>query len=116
MPERILVVDDDPAILEVIQIVLEEEGFEVATDDGLTAERYIKESIDLTLLDIWMHGVDGREISRKFKASGSKAVVILMSAHSEGEAAVVEARADGFLAKPFELDELVEVVRRHLDK
>jgi DNA-binding response OmpR family regulator len=95
---------------------LEEEGFEVAADDGLTVEKYTKEPVDLVLLDIWMRGVDGRDISRMFKAAGNKAIVILMSAHSEGESAVVEARADGFLAKPFELDELVDVVRGYLDK
>lgn len=114
MPRRILVVDDDPAILEVIKIVLEEEGYDVYTDDGHNHTQYGACPVDLILLDIWMRGVDGRTIARELSTSNHPAPVVLMSAHSDGEMSVVETGAAGFIAKPFELDELVDKVDSYL--
>lgn len=112
MAKRVLVVDDDPAILEVITIILAEEGYEVYVDDGSHWKDYPRSPVDLVLLDIWMHGADGRAIASELR--NHPAIVILMSAHSDGEAAVTQAGADGFIAKPFELEELVSLVNSHL--
>jgi DNA-binding response OmpR family regulator len=112
--KTVLVVDDDPAILEVIKIVLEEEGFVVYTDDGHSHQEYKCCPADLILLDIWMRGIDGRSIAKELKHGDHPAIVLLMSAHSDAETAVVETGADGFVAKPFELDDLVDVVKEYL--
>jgi DNA-binding response OmpR family regulator len=116
MSKRVLVVDDDPAILEVIQIVLEDEGYTVYTDDGFNRSDYRRSPVDLVLLDIWMRGIDGRMIAKQLKGAGHPAKVILMSAHGDAERAVDETGADGFMAKPFELDELVAMVAEYMDE
>lgn len=114
MTRRVLVVDDDPAILEVIKIVLEDEGFQVYTDDGSHRHDYPRSPVDLILLDIWMNGVDGRVIAKSLHDHKHPAKVVLMSAHSDGAQAVQLTGATGFIAKPFELDELVATVSQYL--
>lgn len=114
MSKCVLVIDDDPAILEVIQIVLEDEGYTVCTDDGMQPAHYVGHPFDLVLLDIWMRGIDGRTIARQLKDAQHPAKVILMSAHSDAAQTVQETDVDGFIAKPFELDELVTLVNRYL--
>jgi CheY-like chemotaxis protein len=114
MSKLILVVDDDPAIVEVLQIVLEEEGYRVLTDDGTTVKAGLLQQPDLVLLDVWMRGVDGRAIAYFIKHRNQPTKVVLMSAHSEAAKAVAETGADGFLAKPFDLDEVIEGVKMWL--
>jgi DNA-binding response OmpR family regulator len=111
---RILVIDDDPAIVEVLQIVLEDEGYTVLTDDGTAVEASLAKKPDLLLLDIWMRGIDGRAIAYRIKRSKQPITIILMSAHSEAAKAVDETGADNFIAKPFELDELIGLVKGYL--
>lgn len=114
MPERILVVDDDPAILEVIKLVLEDEGYEVTTNDGTDVGGILAESFDVALLDIWMRGTDGRIIARQIRTRNQPTKILLMSAHSDLAQSAKETNVDGFIAKPFELDELVEIVNRQI--
>jgi CheY-like chemotaxis protein len=114
MPERILVVDDDPAILEVLQLVLEDEGYEVVTNDGTNINEYLEHPFDLALLDIWMRGTDGRIIARQIRAHNHPTKILLMSAHSDLAQSAKETNVDGFIAKPFELDELVEMVNNYV--
>ena len=68
MTKKILVADDDPAILDALQMMLELEGYEVITTvDGETIYKMEKEYPDLLLLDIWMSGQDGRDICKYLK-------------------------------------------------
>ncbi len=116
MSRRVLIVDDDPAICEVCQIVLEDEGFEVYTDDGSNMADYVRSRADVILLDIWMQGIDGRTIAKQLKSQPNTGKVVLMSAHSDATpVSVRETGADDFLAKPFELDELITVVKRQVE-
>ena len=116
----ILVYDDEEPILEVIKIVLEEAGFKVITSvHGETAlsdiERY-KPSI--VLLDIWMKEIHGHEIVKKIKAKSlyKNMPVILISALNETESIANKVNADGFLKKPFDINELVCKVQYHILK
>lgn len=116
MSKSVFIVDDDVAILEVLQIVLEEEGYTVITDTG-SKMLAITSSIqpDVILLDIWMRGIDGRDLSRavKSKTELSSIPIILMSAHSHAGSVVEEAMADDFIEKPFDIETMLKVVQRY---
>lgn len=118
MKRKILVVDDDKDILEPITLLLEYEGYNVATTSkGEKAYTQIKSFIpDLILLDILMSGSDGRSICRKLKeqVETKKIPVIMFSAHPGAKYDAEECGADDFLAKPFELNELLSVVKKYL--
>jgi len=117
MKKKILVAEDDKAIIDVVTIILENEGYEVFTADQ---ESVINSTIkqhkpDVILLDIWLYGEDGVQIARNIKTkSETKDIpVILMSASNETEKITKEAKADGFLLKPFNIDDLLHTVRKH---
>lgn len=113
----IAVVDDDVAILEVISLVLQDEGYQVQTNTGSQVDQFIASlSPDLVLLDVWMQGLDGRDVARRLKNHTTTAdtPIILMSAHSEAIGSLKSARADSFLEKPFGMDELLQAVEQYL--
>lgn len=117
MTRRILIAEDDPAILDVLRLILEDEGYAVeCITDEATLREFPNGYPDLCVLDIWMPGWDGRELCRALKGSdATRAIPILLcSAHQDGELIAREAGADGFLAKPFDLDELLTTVARYL--
>lgn len=114
--KRILVADDDPAIVDCIQLILEDEGYDVETTlDGALVGKLIEKKPHVLLLDIWMSGYDGRDICKKLKANNStKGIpVILISANKDTEKISMEAGADDFIGKPFEIDELLEKVKKY---
>lgn len=116
MNKRIIVADDDPSILDVIKLILEDEGYEVETVlNGGTLLKLNKELPDLLLLDIWMSGHDGRDICRKLKKQNSTKhiPIILVSANRDVKKFAMEAGADGFIAKPFDIDHLIEIVKKY---
>jgi len=120
MTKKILIAEDDKAIVEVIKIILETEGYKTfSTDDGVTVVDLIKnEKPDLVLLDIWLSGEDGGKIARIVKSDKeiSDVPILLVSASQDTRRVAEEAGADGFLLKPFDIDELLQVVRKHLEK
>src|SRR5690242_3142912 len=102
--KRILIVDDDRAILEGIDILLQDAGYEteVSSKNGEFVEQALQKQIpDLIVLDILLSGHDGREICKKLKSQeATKNIpVILISAHPNAEKTAFEAGADDFLAK-----------------
>lgn len=114
--KKILVVDDDLAILDVLTIMLEDEGYEVeVSHDGKTEESVEKFAPDLILLDIWMSGVDGRIICKalKSKKTTKHIPVIMVSANKNVKKISQDAGADGFLSKPFEMKELFSIITEH---
>ena len=116
--KTILVVEDDLDILEVIKIILEEKNFSVLTLNN-SSEIFNKLKIvtpDLILLDIWMMGMDGLEITKKLKSSPitKQIPVVLLSAANEGEKKAKEVNADDFLAKPFEIEDLIQKINKNL--
>lgn len=117
--KRILVVDDDPDILDAIQFVLEDAGYNVETSQkGEYAESL--ESQDnlpnLLILDVLLSGKDGRMICQKLKNSQkTKDIPILMiSAHPNARQTVQEVGADDFLPKPFDISVLLSKVDKSM--
>jgi DNA-binding response OmpR family regulator len=114
-PKKIMIADDDPGIVDAIETLLEFEGYEViSTIDGATVLDMERELPDLLLLDIWMSGEDGRNICKKLKADEKlkHIPVIMVSASKDIKESAIAAGADDFLAKPFEMKELLEKIRR----
>lgn len=122
MPPRVLVVDDDPDILEVSRAVLTGAGYEVTTvDSGVEALRVTRTGrFDLVLLDINMPGMDGWETLRLLMADerGRSAPVVMFSVKGAIRDRIwgLQEGAADYITKPFEVDELVARVRRVLER
>jgi CheY-like chemotaxis protein len=116
--QKVLVADDEQAITELVAFALEMEGYIVIqAPDGPEALRLVmEEHPDLAMVDVMMPGLDGREVSRRIKAdpSTSDIPVLLFSAAPNPD--LTEARADGFMPKPFDVSKLVETVKRYIKK
>lgn len=116
--KKILVADDDPAIVDAIQMMLETVGYDVATTvDGKTVKDLRQEFPDLLLLDIWMSGEDGRDICKylKEREDTRHIPIIMISANKDTAKIAKEVGADDFVAKPFEMDELLHKVEKHIN-
>ena len=115
--KTVLVVEDDPSILVVVRLALQQQGYAVLTAVGaatvpLAAER----QPDVILLDIHMPGMDGPEVSRWLRADPATAhiPIILMSTRQDLRALSAQLPVDDQLPKPFALDELHAIVDRWL--
>jgi CheY-like chemotaxis protein len=115
---RVLVVDDDPDILDAIRFLLEDEGYAVTTTEkGDYAENLHDGNgglPDLIILDILLSGKDGRTICRilKSRPDTKHIPIVMISAHPDAEEAAYAVGADSFVAKPFDMFALLEVVER----
>lgn len=116
--KRVLIIDDDPDILLVLASVAEDAGYQVATIDGgdYLAQIDAGEPPDLILLDMLLSGQDGRQIARRLKgrATTRRIPILMLSAHPNAEREALAAGADGFLAKPFDLDTLQATIAAYL--
>jgi DNA-binding response OmpR family regulator len=115
---RILVVDDDPDILDAVRFTLEDEGYVVTTTEkGEYAENLHDGNgglPDVILLDVLLSGKDGRTICRNLKsrADTKHIPIIMISAHPDARESSSAVGADAFLAKPWDIDALIAMVRR----
>ena len=112
-PKTVLVVDDDRALVEMVSAAFGEEGYRVLTaSDGKAGLDLARRSTpDVILLDVLMGGMDGPAFARAYARSpGQHAPIIVVSGAHRAQAARVE-EAAAFVAKPFELEELLGVVR-----
>jgi CheY-like chemotaxis protein len=113
---KILIVDDNADVLHVMQLVLGSRGFEVAATTKGEDTYSLVDSFqpNLIFLDVHLAGMDGRHISRKLKKTeATKHIpIILFSANNIKGTTVEEAMADEFIAKPFDIHELVAKVNR----
>jgi DNA-binding response OmpR family regulator len=112
---KILVVDDDPDILELVKIMLTMNNFKV---EALARWQDIDDTIesfrpDLVLLDVSLGGADGRDICKNMRLTKetSNIPVILFSANAEMGKYIKECHAHAFVAKPFELSHLVNTIK-----
>ncbi|MFD6417403.1 response regulator transcription factor [Streptomyces sp. NPDC060194] len=114
-PQRVLIVDDEPAVREALQRSLAFEGYavEVAVDGVDALARIESYRPDLVVLDIQMPRMDGLTVARRVRAGGSELPVLMLTARDTvGDRVTgLDAGADDYLVKPFELDELLARVR-----
>lgn len=113
-PQRILVVDDDPSILRLVQLMLQHSGYHVVTaSDGDQALKLF-ESVrpDLMVLDLNLPGTPGWEVCQAVKASTHTPVVVITGrSPTEPETRGVAAQANSYLIKPFDVEVLIETIR-----
>jgi DNA-binding response OmpR family regulator len=113
-PSRILVVDDDATVSEVVARYLERDGFVVETvaDGRVALDRALAEPTDLVVLDLMLPGMDGLEVCRRLRALAPVPIIILTARGQESDRIVgLELGADDYVAKPFSTKELVARVR-----
>jgi DNA-binding response OmpR family regulator len=112
--KKLLVVDDEPDILEFLQIIFEEAGFLVVTADKADdVEKFSNGGLpDIILLDMLLSGRDGGEIVKHLKSQEkTKHIpVIMFSAHPRAAATALAAGADDFVEKPFDIDMLLHKI------
>jgi two-component system response regulator MtrA len=117
MKARVLVVDDDPALAEMLGIVLRGEGFEPSfCSDGLRAMGVFRETRpDLVLLDLMLPGLGGIDVCRQIRAESGVPIVMLTAKSDTVDVVLgLESGADDYVVKPFKPKELVARVRTRL--
>ena len=116
--KKVLIVDDDHAILEAMQIAIEDEGYtvEVVADGNSAAAKAKKFQPHLILLDLLLSGKDGTQIIAilREQPETKDIPVILLSAHPAAGKTAKECGATDFLAKPFDVDDLLGKVAKHV--
>ena len=122
---KILIVEDDPAVRDVVKHALSREGMEtLAVEDGEAALQRLREDVepfDLVVLDVMLPGMDGISVCREIRAgeagnASSEVPVVMLTARDDEINVVVglEVGADDYITKPFRPSELVGRVRAHL--
>lgn len=114
MTTKVLIVDDDASVLEAITLILQDAGYLVDTTlkGEETYQKIVSFNPDIIMLDVLMSGHDGRDICHRIKMNKqtNQIPVIMMSAHPSASSSTLESGANDFLAKPFELDVLLEKI------
>src|SRR5438128_660014 len=118
--DKILIVDDDPDILTLMNMTLSMNGYDVR---AIARWEDVDSSIatfspDLVLLDVSLGGADGREICKRLKTTNEtkRIPIILFSANVEMEKSVDDCFAQAFISKPYNLQHLLRTIREHIDE
>jgi two-component system nitrogen regulation response regulator NtrX len=115
----ILIVDDEPSILQSLSGLLTDEGFEVMTaNNGYEALKIIDaETPDLVLLDIWMPGIDGIETLKEIKKSSTSLPVVIITGHGNVETAVKATKLGAYdlIEKPLSIDKVIVTINNALN-
>ncbi|MHB1086728.1 MAG: ATP-binding protein [Minisyncoccota bacterium] len=117
--KKVLIADDNPAILESMTLILEDAGYDVITTVNGQTEQFAQEYLpNVILLDIWMSGQDGRDICKRLKIHKltRRILIIMISANKDTEKIAKAAGANGFLAKPFDMRDLLKAVATHVSE
>src|SRR5438045_734916 len=116
--KKILLIEDDLSNTEIIRLILTEQQYDVLSLSNNISVEIIKEfSPDLILLDLLLSGISGKVICKQLKADQllSSTPVILISAVLNLEVITIEVGADDFLAKPFDIYDLISKVKKFLE-
>lgn len=117
--KTILICDDDEGILDMLEIVLEGSGYHiVSVQNSLHLYEVIdREHPDLLLLDLWMPVLSGDQVLKSLRKNPKthELPVIVISASRDGQQIAVDAGANDFMAKPFDLDLLLEKIQHYVD-
>lgn len=118
--KHILIVDDEEAIAETLQFILQEEGYHVSTsNDGDELEGSLRNGSrpDLVILDYWLPRRNGDEIAKSLKNNQHTAhiPIIMISASNNISEIAKAAGVDDFIPKPFDFDEILSKVKKHLN-
>jgi DNA-binding response OmpR family regulator len=115
---RILIVDDDPGLLDVASEILREENYDVeCMNDGISAKNLLRHSdFDLLIIDWDLPGLSGIEICKAYRGWGGESPIIMLTGKTEIADKVLglDSGADDYLTKPFQLEELTARARAHL--
>lgn len=114
--KKVFVVDDEKSILEALEFILLEEGYDVRTASrGSVLLRLNGDLPDLIVLDVLLSGEDGREIARELKKNNKtkNIPIIMISAHPNAERTIKECGADEFLPKPFDIESFLKIVEKY---
>jgi CheY-like chemotaxis protein len=117
MTRSVLVVEDDLDLLGLMEMVLQEAGHRVRTaGDGLRALEQVSEEMPgLILLDMRMPVMNGWEFAREFRARHGRACpIVVVTAAENAKLRAAEVEAEGFLSKPFDLEDVLQLVSRFL--
>lgn len=113
---KVLIVDDEESVLELLEDVLADEGFQVrrAENGSEALDMIARESFDVALMDIRMPEMDGMEALRRIQEQSRKTGVILMTAYATTDVAIQAMKMGAFdyVLKPFDLDEVVMVIKK----
>lgn len=117
---KIMICDDDQGILDVLELLLETEGFEVSNEinSTLLIERLKAEHPDLLLLDLWMPVLSGYDLIKKIRSDRElkNLPIIVLSASRNEKDIALETGANHFMAKPFDIEEIILLVNESLGK
>jgi two-component system response regulator RegX3 len=111
---KILIVDDEPALSEPLEFLLQREGYETAVAaDGVTAlSKFDSENPDLVLLDLMLPGLSGTEVCRQIRTRSNAPIIMLTAKDSEVDIVVgLELGADDYVTKPYSTRELLARIR-----
>jgi len=118
--ESILVVDDDTEVRKTLSSILFEEGYSVETvENGKQATRVAEKSrFDVALIDIKLPDMEGTELLQKLKEKQPHIVMIIITGFPTLENAIktINEGADGYILKPYDVQKLLEMIRKHLKK
>lgn len=116
--KKIMICDDDPGILEVLEMMLEIEGYTVFTESNSTnLIKQINHTVpDLLLMDLWMPVLSGDQLLRTIRGTREleNLPVIILSASVDGNEIATNSGANGFIAKPFDMDDVSSEIQKLL--
>jgi DNA-binding response OmpR family regulator len=115
---KILICDDDPGILDMLEFVLEEAGYQIIAEPNSLNVNHMILSLDpdLIILDLWMPVLSGDQVLKNLRQDPrtENLPVIVISASREGKHIAREAGANDYITKPFDIDELILKIDQHL--
>ena len=116
--KRILIIEDEQDIVDIATLILEDEGYEVCSMTNFEGyeSKVEKSHADLVLLDLNLGAYHGKDICKYIKGQEDlkQTVVVLMSANKDIEMVKIEAGADAFISKPFDLEYFIEVIKAQI--